>query len=226
MLFLYVSYINGQPKIIVAPFRNPKGDTLIELRGSQALPSISPTLNYISFISDAAGRPDLFLYSLQDQRKPMQLFSSSRATQAASSFSPDGKKIAFVSDKDGPPRIYLLEIPRGNRTFKTPKTSLLTKKNRQNTSPSWSPDGTKLAYSAKTDGIRQIWIYDFERDEELQCTFGHINMENPYWACDSKHLVFNSEDDFISELYMMNIYQKDPKKISRGSGDKRFPAFE
>lgn len=227
--FLYVDDFYGQPKILKADFNNTKGDTFIQLRGSQALPAISFAANLVSFISDAAGRPDLFLQILDKDKmplnKPLQLFSSPRATQAASTFSPDGKRIAFVSDKDGPPRIYILEIPN-THTFKTPKCTLITKKNRQNTSPSWSPDGTKLAYSAKTDGIRQIWIYDFEQDEEWQLTIGNNNMENPMWAPDSLHLIFNSEDAFASELYLMNIHQKNPTRISNGPGDKRFPAWE
>jgi len=221
--YLYVSYSHGQPKIKKAYFDSKEEEMLVRLRGSQALPSTSSS--NIAFISDAAGRPDLFLFPLDETGKPVQLFSSPRATQASSTFSPDGRKIAFVSDKDGPPRIYILEIPRTNRRFKTPKTELITKKNRQNTSPSWSPDGRKLAYSAKTNGIGQIWIYDFDSKQEWQLTFGAKNMENPCWAHDSHHLVFNSEDKFMSELYLMNIHQKAPIKISTGPGGKRFPVF-
>ncbi len=221
--FLYVSYLHGRPKIKKAYFDSREEEMLISLRGSQALPSTSHT--NIAFISDAAGRPDLFLFPLIEMGKPIQLFSSPRATQASSTFSPDGRKIAFVSDKDGPPRIYLLEIPRTNKRFKTPSAELITKKNRQNTSPSWSPDGRKLAYSAKTNGIGQIWIYDFDSKQEWQLTFGNKNMENPCWAHDSHHLVFNSEDEFMSELYLMNIHQKAPIKISNGPGGKRFPVF-
>ncbi len=227
--FVYINDCMGQPKIIKATFDNTRGTILISLRGSQALPALSLNGRSISFISDAAGRPDLFYQSLDSDtnplNEPMQLFSFPRATQATPTFSPDGKKIAFVSDKDGPPRIYVLDIPT-TRTFKTPKSTLITKKNRQNTSPCWSSDGTKLAYSAKTDGIRQIWIYDFEQDEEWQLTTGDKNMENPMWAPDSLHLVFNSEDDFISEMFLMNIYEQKPIKISSGPGDKRFPAWE
>ena len=183
----------------------------------------------MTFISDAGGRPDLFLQYLdsngQNKGKPIQLFSLPRATQASSCFAPDGAKLAFVSDKDGTPRIYCIAIPQSYRHHKRPEAELLTYKNRQNVTPCWSSDGTKLAYSAKTDGIRQIWIYDFNAREEWQLTKGPGNKENPAWAPDSLHIVYNTEDTQSSELYVININQKRPVKISDGPGRKRFPTW-
>ena len=223
--FIYVSYRSGQPKIQKASFCNALGSAWISLRGNQLLPSSSPLGDCIAFISDAAGRADLFIQSIDQQAnpkgKPRQIFSSPRATQATSTFSPDGKKIAFVSDKDGSPRIYMIYIP-DSTSHKRPTAQLITKKNRQNTSPSWSSNGTKLAYSAKTEGVRQIWIYDFDSGEEKQLTYGPNNKENPSWAPDSTHLIFNSEDEMISEIFLTNIKDGKCVKITEG----RFPTFE
>jgi len=226
--FVYVSYKLGQSKIFLGSLGDKEGIHFIPLPGNQLLPSISPASDHLAFICDAAGRPDLFIQDFQANGdlsgKPKQLFSFPRATQASPTFSPDGKTIAFVSDKDGPPRIYSLTIP-ASADQERPQARLITKKNRQNTSPCWSPDGTKLAYSAKTDDVRQIWIYDFAKEEEWQLTFAAENMENPVWAADSMHLLFNSEGDSC-ELYMANIHQPEPVKISEGAGQKRFPAWE
>lgn len=173
--FFYVSEKNGQSKIYRSSFSNLQGELMVELRGNQALPSLSKKGSQMAFITDVAGRPDLFIQNLDPKGKMIgkarQLFSSARATQASPSFSPDGKQIAFVSDKDGPPRVYLLPVVGSKETLRQ-RPRLLTRKNRENTSPSWSPDGTKLAYSAKTDGVRQIWIYDFATEEEIQLTTG------------------------------------------------------
>lgn len=102
---------------------------------------------------------------------------------------------------------------------------MISKQNKESSCPCWSADGTKLAYSAKTNGIRQIWIYDFVSKEEMQLTQGPGNKENPSWAPDSKHLVFNSTDATSSELYIVNLNQPEAIKISRGPGKKHYPTW-
>lgn len=224
--FLYVSYKLGQPKIYIASLKEGKGQRLIELRGNQFLPAISPQRDQLAFICDAGGRSDLFIQPFHPEKgeigKPYQLYSYPRATQASPTFSSDGKKIAFVSDKDGSPRIYIIST---QHQAKRSEPVLITKQNKESSCPSWSPDGTKLAYSAKTKGVRQIWIYDFEKGEERQLTFGPGNKENPAWGPNSLHLVFNSTDAQSCELYLLNLNQPEAIKISRGSGKKHYPSW-
>lgn len=228
--FLYVSYKMGQPKVFIASFNEGVGKRLIDIRGNQLLPAISPQRDKIAFICDAAGkadgRADLFLQKFHpdksEMEKPVQLFSYPRSVQASPTFSPDGSRIAFISDKDGAPRVYVIPA---TFTSKRPLPSLITKRNHENSCPAWSPDGKKLAYSAKTKGTRQIWIYDFDSKEEWQLTDGAGNKENPSWAPDSKHLVFNSTDGHISELYIVNLNQPDVVKISHGAGIKHYPSW-
>jgi TolB protein len=216
--FFYISYKQGQSKIFRSNVKSKKSELAFELRGSQVLPSMDRQGVQMAFISDVAGRPDLFVHSFGKSR---QLFSAPRATQASPTFSPDGQKIAFVSDKDGSPRVYLMDLHQVRKSL-----HLLTKRNRENTSPAWSPDGKKLAYSAKVDGVRQIWLYDFETEDEIPLTSGGVNKENPSWAPDSLHLVYNTENEDESELFILQIKQKVPIQITSGGGQKRFPAWE
>ncbi|KPK32849.1 MAG: hypothetical protein AMS24_02930 [Chlamydiae bacterium SM23_39] len=223
LTFIYVSYKEGIPKIYL--FDDGVSRPLIFLRGNQLIPSLSKKRDALTFISDISGRVDLFYQKLKDKRaygKPIQLFSFPRSVQASSSFSADDKRLVFVSDKEGSPRIYLLKIPKNVKNYKRPKVELLTIKNRENVTPCWSNDGTKIAYSAKTDGIRQIWIYDFLSKKEWQLTFGEKNKENPCWAEDNLHIVYNTEEKDMSKMYIININQKKPIKIGKG----RFPNWE
>ncbi len=62
--------------------------------------------------------------------------------------------------------------------------------------------------------------------QEWQLTDGTGNKENPSWAPDSQHLVFNSTDGHSSELYLVNLNQPDVVKITSGPGIKHYPSWE
>ncbi|MCB1181494.1 MAG: Tol-Pal system protein TolB [Chlamydiia bacterium] len=224
--FLFVSYAIGQPKLFAGSLRSKEKTRLSYLPGNQLTPAISPQGDYIAFISDATGNPELFLQNFDRAKgivgKPRLIFASLAGAQGCPAFSPDGQQIAFVSNKDGRPRIYLMTIPQKGLG----KALMITKKALANTSPAWSPDGTKLAYSGTYQGIRQIWIYDFQTQEEWRLTSGTQHKENPSWASNSLHLVYNTCTDDESELYLIDLNRREPQKISFGPGEKQFPSIE
>jgi TolB protein len=227
---LYTSYQIGQPKIYIASLKEGKGQRLTTLRGNQLMPAISRQRDKVVFISDVTGNPDLFLQSFSPETgvtgKPQQIFSAKQATQGSPALSPDGNRVVFVSNKDGSARIYLIDIPKPGALLQDIKAQLISKRNRDNSAPSWSPDGKKLAYCANSNGFRQIWIYDFASKEEKPLTQGSGHKENPSWAPDSLHIVYNSADANQSELYLINLNEMESTKIPLLEGEKRFPCWE
>ncbi len=228
--FFYVSYKSAQPKIFFATLKEGVGRRMSYLRGNQLMPSISRQRNQIAFVCDVTGNPDLFLQNFSPDEgvkdKPRQIFAAHKATQGSPTFSPDGKRIAFVTNKDGSPRVYVMDVPALGTPLKDIKAQLVTKHSRESTAPTWSPDGTKLAYCALTSGVRQIWVYDFTTKEERQLTKGPGNKENPSWAPNSMCLVYNCSDTGACELFLTTINQGISTKISTNAGEKRFPNWE
>lgn len=227
--FFYVCYKKGVPKIYLSRFMRSQGAPIIPLRGNQLLPAISSDGTKVAFISDASGRADLFLQAFDINEgpidKPRQLYSLPGSVQASPSFSPDGNQLVFVSDRDGTPRLYLIDL-KNLSTRKRPEIRCLTLKNRENTGPSWAPDGKKIAYSSKTDGVRQIWILDLENGEEIQLTKDNHHKENPCFASNSLHIVYNTTDRNESELYLVSLNNPHPLKITGGAGKKHYPSWE
>lgn len=228
--FFFTSYKTGQPKIYMGSLLKGSIRPFLTLPGNQLMPTLSRQRDQVAFISDVTGNPDLFFLPFSPDEgtlgKPRQIFTAPNATQATPTFSPDGTRIAFVSNKGGSPRIYVMPIPPPGTPLKDIHPISITKINRENTAPCWSPDGTKIAYSVRTNGVRQIWVYDFLTDLERQVTKGPGNKENPSWAPDSLHLVYNTSDTKACELYLIDLKRGTPFQITSGPGDKRYPSWE
>lgn len=228
--FAYVSYKIGQPKLFLSSLNPGKSQRISGIRANQMTPSLNNTGSMIAFACDFTTRSDIFIQSMpkfgQPADKPRQIFTAKGTANASPTFSPDGKQVAFVSDKDGSPKVYVMKIPAPNTKLEQIKPQLISKRNRENSAPSWSPDGKKLAFCAKTFGERQIWIYDFETGVERQLTQGKATKENPTWAPDSLHLLFNAKDANGTDIYLINLNQPEAVKITSGSDVKLFPSWE
>lgn len=225
--FAYACYKSGQTKIFTSNRNHQSGTPLIALSGNQFHPSFSSRGDMLAFTSDNQGRNDLYLQKLNAEMKPIgkpiQLYAYPKSVTASPSFSPDGKQMAFVSDQSGNPKIYLIDIP--DTILKRPDTRQLTTQHNSCVCPTWAPDGSKIAYTAKIDGVRQIWIYDTQSKSTKQLTTGDKHKENPTWAPNSQHIIYNTTEGDIYDLYLIHLQNPKPIKITKGIGLKHYPCW-
>lgn len=105
--------------------------------------------------------------------------------------SPDGKKIVYVrrfADPMTDRRYTNLWMVNADGTDHRP----LTTGNRNDTSPRWSPDGTRLAYLSDTDGKQQLYIRWMDSGQTARIT----NLENApnaiAWSPDGRMISFSA----------------------------------
>ena len=81
------------------------------------------------------------------------------------------------------------------------------------TSPNWSPDGTKLAFSSARTGNREIYVMDADGSNVERLTNDPAFDGTPAWSPDGKLIAFNSTRE--TELTQVYVMRSDGTKVTR-----------
>lgn len=126
---------------------------------------LSPGGQWVVFTSERSGTPHLYALDLRQGGSPRLLIASdSMEDQAA--ISPDGKTIAFMSDHSGSANIFALPF---DPTVTQPLASAVNLTNNRcgNFRPSFSPDGTRIAFCSDRDhSVTSNPFFPFVRQRE------------------------------------------------------------
>ncbi|NWJ47155.1 MAG: PD40 domain-containing protein [Chloroflexi bacterium] len=141
--------------------------------------------------------------------------SSSRiATGLNPNVSSDGRMV-YIGD-DG--ELYLLDM-RG-------RSSKLTQDRLGKLGPTFSPDGSKIAYSSYTNGLWQIWILNLNGGSQYQVTRLSDNARFPVWSPDGQKLAFNttSRSDVYTpkDIYVTDLSGNVYNIVSGGQNGRPF----
>lgn len=82
-------------------------------------------------------------------------------------------------------------------------------------SPSWSPDGTRLAYVSFLNGRPEIYVQNiFSAKKEKLASFKGLN-NAPRWSPDGRYLALTLSKDGNPEIYIMNVNSRKLMRITK-----------
>nr|WP_237751007.1 Tol-Pal system beta propeller repeat protein TolB [Gallaecimonas xiamenensis] len=119
-------------------------------------------------------------------------------------------RIAYVVVDNDPVYPYKLMVSDYDGYNET----VVTKAKEPLMSPSWSPDGTKLAYVSFQNRTAEIFVQDlYNQRREKLTSFPMIN-GNPVWSPDGKKLAMVLSKDGNPEIYVMDIASKQVTRLT------------
>lgn len=158
-------------------------------------PALSPSGDRLVYISDRAGKFDIYVTSTLDVKKPRRLVSAQKQSgleelhwlRPGITWSPDSKKIAFAAKAGAHDAIHIVDVERSKiiRTYQ-PKLDGLW-------SPAWSPDGASIAFMGMKDGRSDIMLLNLQTGEISSVTNDAFSDLDPAWSPDGKTIAFVSD---------------------------------
>lgn len=159
---------------------------------SGSFPVFSPDGTQLIFGSSIENENgDVYLANLNDDSPPVKLTDwPSNEENRQNCWSPDGTKIVFLSDQSGKSNIYVLDV----EPFK-PRL-VLGDENADLTAPSFSPDGSKIAYQARLeDKTGELRVSDTTSRVVRTVIKGENADLSPAWAPRGNVIAFNCKSE-------------------------------
>ncbi len=81
-------------------------------------------------------------------------------------------------------------------------------------SPSWSPDGERIAFYSQREGNSEIYVMDADGSNQERLTHDPASDGYPNFSPDGTEIVFDTNRDGNFEIYVMSADGSDPRRLT------------
>lgn len=168
-------------------------------------PAFSPDGKQIAFAGNREGDFAIFqLYAMNtDGSNQHKIHNSQTMGGGSLAWSPDGSQIVFTSDKEegriGNYELFMIKLNAGEPEKR------LTFRRRLDSQPSFSPDGTRIAFVSNTDGNSEIYVQNSDGTGLLRLTRNEAEDTTPQFSKDGKTIIFSSNREGKFAIYELAV---------------------
>jgi WD40 repeat protein len=132
----------------------------------------------------------------------------------------DPDQIAVIAAPDGGEfDIFLFD--GSNETL----TNLTADNTDRDTTPNWSPDGTKLLFRARMEGNSDVWVMDADGSNKVRLTDAPGFDGDPRWSPDGSQILFTTDRTGDYEIFVMNADGSNQRNLTNHPADDEYPSW-
>ena len=175
-------------------------------------PAWSPNGASFAYTKFDDGHGSILIRSV-DGGAPMTVPSTTAGLNYAAAFSPDGRSLAFTRSGESGTDIHVVNI-----ADRCCVRRLTVGRYADNLSPTYSPDGNRMAFVSTRAGPPQIYVMAADgTDQELLAPFdfGVTGSSNgPEWSPDGASVAFHRDVDRRPQIFVMDVASRRARQLT------------
>lgn len=176
--------------------------------GSQNIaPSWSPGGKELAFLSSRDGSWAIYTMGIDGSNLTKHTDGLGYIDQPF--WSPDGEAVILADRENIVADSEIIRIVLGQFGYQN-----ITQNDADDLDPSWSPDGTKIAYVSDREGNYEIYIMGADGSNPTRITFTDEWESLPRWSPDGTKIAFHSNVEGNFDIFMINVDGSDLMRLT------------
>jgi len=97
---------------------------------------------------------------------------------------------------------------------------------REQLTPQFSPDETRIAFQSNRSGSPEIWIADADGGNAVRLTSSHGSLTGaPAWCSDGRRVAFDSRESGMSAIYIVDTLERVPRRVETPQSNLSLPVW-
>lgn len=189
-------------------------------------PVFTTAHNYL-YVSYKNGQPKIYASNLKNSTgKPL---IELRGNQLLPAISKQRDKIAFICDASGRADLFIQKLDHAGMLEGKPE-QLFSYPGATQASPTFSPDGSMIAFVSDKDGTPRIYLVPSETKSHKRAKptlLTKLNRENtcPCWSPDGKKIAYSAKTNGVRQIWLYDFATEQELQLTTGPGNKENPCW-
>ncbi|HYH87460.1 MAG TPA: Ig-like domain-containing protein [Pyrinomonadaceae bacterium] len=219
---IFISDRDGKSEIYLMDPDGSNQQRVTSNDATETRPALSPDRTRIAYATNVDGRSEIYVANLDGTSpKRVTFIQNSCSGSFSPAWSPDGAKLVFSAQPNFATGSEIFVVNADGTDLRR-----LTTNSAANSMPTWSADGTRIAFVSFKDGPFDLYYMNTDGSNQTRVTVNNLmNEQEPVWSPDGMKLAFAAWKDGFFQIFVINTDGTNQVQLTTGSNNSDYPAW-